>query len=873
MAGAVATRIEINAQDNASAVIRRAEQSMGGLAGAVSRFGGVAQGALGAISLASLGMGITHAVDQFAAFDKGLIGVRKTTGLAGRELGLFGEQIVDMSRSMPNTSEELLAIAQSAGQLGVTGSKNLLKFSETVAKLGDASDLAGEEAATTLARLLTVTGEDMGNVNELASVIVRLGNNMAATEREIAEMSTEVAQATAAFNVSSAEASALGTAMRAMGMRAEASGSAVGRTFRVIEDAVVSGGDKMARLTKITGMAAEDIATKFRDKPVQVFQAFIEGLGKVVASGGSAAKTLGQFGLSGEEILKILPTLAANSGKLATALQLMEDELRKTSALNNEAASAAEAYIKQMQVLDNRLNAASEKMGSMFAPAMRLGKESLVELAEAASRLPNIAKAIAMVSEGSMRFGEFATSNGEELEAAIKRLDGTTEGTANRLAAINAQLASGFTSPKMRAALHEEKQMLEAELGTMREIAALKRAAGYHTPVASAAPAASGDVDPIVDDAAAKKAATALKSVNDEIAKLTMSDLAYSKYQLAGKMNDYAEALGAAHPALARYNLLASERLELEASLASYSQHNQFPDFSARDRQMDEAFARARTSKREEDLQLQTEFAEKHREIVLGETEFKLEQIAKQAEAYRRAGADSVAVEQWAAEERLRLSRNWEDGVTRGLRSIEDEWTNSARNGEALATNMFESISSAWTLTTDGMKFDWDSAMNSILNSAWHQLAVNPLLGGISGAVSGGGGGFLGMLGGLFSFNALGGVYSGPGISAYSGKVVDSPTVFPFAKGIGLMGEAGAEAIMPLTRTPDGSLGVQAVGGAAAAPQIEIVINNDSGVRSRVASQQTSFDGGRMVTRIVVENLASNTDGMGDAMRAVMGMR
>lgn len=61
-----------------------------------------------------------------------------------------------------------------------------------------------------------------------------------------------------------------------------------------------------------------------------------------------------------------------------------------------------------------------------------------------------------------------------------------------------------------------------------------------------------------------------------------------------------------------------------------------------------------------------------------------------------------------------------------------------------------------------------------------------------------------------FQNNALGGMYSGAGISAYSGTVVSKPTIFPFASGIGLMGEAGAEAILPLKRGADGKLGVGA---------------------------------------------------------------
>ncbi len=65
-----------------------------------------------------------------------------------------------------------------------------------------------------------------------------------------------------------------------------------------------------------------------------------------------------------------------------------------------------------------------------------------------------------------------------------------------------------------------------------------------------------------------------------------------------------------------------------------------------------------------------------------------------------------------------------------------------------------------------------------------------------------------------FVQNASGNVFGGQGISAFSNTIVDRPTVFPFAKGIGLMGEAGAEAIMPLTRI-GGKLGVRASGGSS----------------------------------------------------------
>ena len=63
-----------------------------------------------------------------------------------------------------------------------------------------------------------------------------------------------------------------------------------------------------------------------------------------------------------------------------------------------------------------------------------------------------------------------------------------------------------------------------------------------------------------------------------------------------------------------------------------------------------------------------------------------------------------------------------------------------------------------------------------------------------------------------FTFNAKGNVYDSPSLSAYSNGVFQTPQLFAFAKGAGVFAEAGPEAIMPLTRAADGSLGVRAVG-------------------------------------------------------------
>lgn len=60
-----------------------------------------------------------------------------------------------------------------------------------------------------------------------------------------------------------------------------------------------------------------------------------------------------------------------------------------------------------------------------------------------------------------------------------------------------------------------------------------------------------------------------------------------------------------------------------------------------------------------------------------------------------------------------------------------------------------------------------------------------------------------------------GAAFSGGRVMPFArGGIFDSPTLFPMASGMGLMGEAGPEAVMPLTRGSDGKLGVKASGGA-----------------------------------------------------------
>jgi lambda family phage tail tape measure protein len=106
-----------------------------------------------------------------------------------------------------------------------------------------------------------------------------------------------------------------------------------------------------------------------------------------------------------------------------------------------------------------------------------------------------------------------------------------------------------------------------------------------------------------------------------------------------------------------------------------------------------------------------------------------------------------------------------------------------------------------------------ESLATGVAGSIYRALS-DALVAEAIGSVGKSGGAGSGLLGWLFS--AKGNVFSAGALVPFArGGVVHRPTVFPFASGIGLMGEVGPEAIMPLTRTPGGDLGVRAQGGGA----------------------------------------------------------
>ncbi|EOC0436637.1 phage tail tape measure protein [Cronobacter dublinensis] len=169
------------------------------------------------------------------------------------------------------------------------------------------------------------------------------------------------------------------------------------------------------------------------------------------------------------------------------------------------------------------------------------------------------------------------------------------------------------------------------------------------------------------------------------------------------------------------------------------------------------------------------------------------------------------------------LDADWLTGARDGLANWVDDASNYTQQAASGVQNALSGITNNLVDMLNDNKASWKDWGVSVLKTI-EKVALNmALVNGVS------------AIGSLFSFgastavgstpsgaynsaaagiqlNAKGGVYESADLSKFSSSIVSSPTMFAFAKGAGLMGEAGPEAIMPLTRDATGRLGVKALG-------------------------------------------------------------
>ena len=216
---------------------------------------------------------------------------------------------------------------------------------------------------------------------------------------------------------------------------------------------------------------------------------------------------------------------------------------------------------------------------------------------------------------------------------------------------------------------------------------------------------------------------------------------------------------------------------------------------------------------------------------------------------------------------------DWTNGFTKAVQNLADEANNMAGAVNSAVSGAFSSMGDALgTFVTTG-KLDFKSLASSILSDMAKiaaRAATNAALSSLfsfAGAAFGAGAAAGGTTVASSGFSetistpyAKGGGFSGGTQffargGAFTNSIVSSPTSFGMSGGgRGVMGEAGPEAIVPLARAADGSLGVRMIGGAggqaSGGVNVYVTINSDGSASSETDTAGTEQFGREIGTII-----------------------
>ena len=251
------------------------------------------------------------------------------------------------------------------------------------------------------------------------------------------------------------------------------------------------------------------------------------------------------------------------------------------------------------------------------------------------------------------------------------------------------------------------------------------------------------------------------------------------------------------------------------------------------------------------------------------ELQKQLEQMTKQygsvsAEVTDRMTQDmqrATATQIASIQARQQAETTWDYGTQKALQDYSVNAANAANGSKTVFTNGFNSMENAIVNFATTGKLNFAAMANNIISDIIRiqaRMAISGLATSVFGMKTGGYGSategsanFIGPPAALA--NANGNAFLGGKVTAFAnGGVVSNPTLFPMANGMGLMGEAGPEAVMPLTRDSSGRLGVRSGGGGS---NIQINVQNNGASDGYQAKATSSESNGKTMIDIVIEKV------------------
>ena len=414
-------------------------------------------------------------------FESAFAGVKKTVDATPKQLSKMRQEIRDMAKEIPMAATEIAGIAESAGQLGIK-TKNITKFTKTMADLSVSTNLTSEEAASSLAKFANVTKMNQKDFDRLGASIVDLGNHFATTEADIVKMGTRLAGAGSQIGLSQGEIMGFATALSSVGIEAEMGGSAfskamirmkvatatgltqvqevtkkTGMSLRELQlmsdndskgfkelagsigmtktelNNVIKSGVELKNFAEISGMTTEQFKQLFESHPEQALSKFIQGLGNTEKAGKSTIEMLQDMGFTEVRLRDSLTRMANNSDGVTEAMKMGQSAWEENTALANEANQRYATTESQLKMLKNKIVDVGVTLSEILIPPMMQIVDKVDKAVTAFSKLDK------GTQTQIVKFAAFAAGTGPVLSIFGKMTQGVGD-TVTRLGLLGKAL-------------------------------------------------------------------------------------------------------------------------------------------------------------------------------------------------------------------------------------------------------------------------------------------------------------------------------------------------------------------------------------------------------------------------------------------------
>lgn len=391
------------------------------------------------IQYAAVGLaaGGVAAVKFAMDFEDSFSGVEKTVEGTPEQIDKIKQSIIDMSTvglngksAIPLTTTELNELAAAGGQLGIQ-TDNIADFTEVMAQMGTATNLVGEQGASTIARFLNVMDIGQGEIRNVGSAIVDLGNNSATTEAEIAAMALRMGKTGKTVRMSGADVLGYSAALSSLGVEAELGGSAVGRTWLAIETAVAQGGAELEAFAKYSGKSAEEFRQQWNSDSKGAFNGLLQGL----TTAENLTLALDELGINNTQDLQVMQALVNGYDLVTESVERANTAYSENTALQEEFDKKSQTTASQLQITKNNVVEAARGIGETLLPTVKDVSGGVAEFAQKLAGMNDEEKK-AVVNSGLTVIALGAVSKG--VVGTVKGVGGIVEAVGNLKGAFSA---------------------------------------------------------------------------------------------------------------------------------------------------------------------------------------------------------------------------------------------------------------------------------------------------------------------------------------------------------------------------------------------------------------------------------------------------